>query len=326
MYDQTRFPYNPKGGGIQSDVPQIAINRVHEGFCHIAAAGAPAADTDGVHAAKACPAINEAAAAVVKAATAETDILTITETAEMGETANDLKVLLTTAENDTLAVTKTDETKTINIALAKTTAAKNTTALIQAAIRALSTVGGISVAGAVCAAGGDWDTAAIATGETEAVNFSGGHSPIDVVTTDIISPAVARNATATAGGTAGDIKAVQETVHGTNLLDEVISEVLPAFTVNTPGTVVGNKAFKTITSYESPAQDGLGATVAIGFGDKLGLPCMLGLNTVGECFLNGAKEAVAPTVAIDSAAIESNTVLLASALAGHDVDIFMKVY
>ncbi len=326
MYDQTRFPYNPKGGGLQSDVPQIAINRVHEGFYHIAADDAPAADTDGVHAAKACPAINEAAAAVIKAASAETDILTITQTVALGESANELSVLLTTSEADTLAVTKTDETKTINIALAKTTATKNTAALIQAAIRALSTVGDISVAAVVCAAGGDWDTAAIATGEMQAVEFSGGLSPIDVVTTDITSPAAARNATATAGGTAGDIKAVAQTVHGTNLLDEVISEVLPAFTANTPGTVVGNKAFKTITSYESPAQDGLGATVAIGFGDKLGLPCMLGLNTVGECYLNGVKEAAAPTVATDSAAVENNTVLLASALDGHDVDIFMKVY
>jgi hypothetical protein len=118
--------------------------------------------------------VDTAASAAVKAASDAADILRLTSTAALGSASNALKVLLTTAGNDTLAVTKTDGTKTINIALANATAAKNTAALIQTAVRALATVGGIDVSAIVCEPDGAWDTAAVATGEAGAVAFSGG--------------------------------------------------------------------------------------------------------------------------------------------------------
>jgi len=127
---------------------------------------------------KATPASSVVTHALAATCTVESstdgDNITVTGTTVLGATANDLKILLTTAADDTLAVTKTDGTKTINIALAKTTASKNTAALIQAAIRALSTVGSIDVTGLTCTAVASWDTTAIATGETEAVSFTGG--------------------------------------------------------------------------------------------------------------------------------------------------------
>ena len=55
-----------------------------------------------------------------------------------------------------------------------------------------------------------------------AVLASGGPQ---VITTGITSPAVPRNVTATAGGTAGDIKAVQVTVTGTNMAGAVITSI-----------------------------------------------------------------------------------------------------
>ena len=136
---------------------------------------------------------------------------------------------------------------------------------------------------------------------------------------NINNPAVPRNATATAGGTAGDIKAIQPIVNGTNENDEAISETLPAFTVDTAGTVVGNKAFKSIVSIEVPPHDGNGATTAIGTGAKLGLGEKIGQNTVLHAFLNGVREGTAPTVAASASAVESNTVTLNSALNGTDV-------
>jgi hypothetical protein len=114
------------------------------------------------------------ASAVVKAATAVTDKLTIALANTTGYAGNEPLVNLTTAEDDTLAVSKDDDTKTITIALADTTASKNAAALIQAAIRALGSVANVSVAAATCTAGGNWDTAAVATGETAPVQFSGG--------------------------------------------------------------------------------------------------------------------------------------------------------
>jgi hypothetical protein len=137
-----------------------------------------------------------------------------------------------------------------------------------------------------------------------------------VITTGITNPPTPRNVTATAGGTAGDIKAIQVTVAGTNEEGVAISEQLPAFTVDTAGTVVGSKAFKTVTSITIPAHDGTGATTAVGLGAKLGLGERLSRNSVRSAYLNGVLEATPPTVAVSASALESNTVTLNSALAG----------
>jgi hypothetical protein len=318
--------YNPKKGRIKTDAVGVVIDRAFLAHLQVSAADAVAADADGVHAAFACTAPAVSAVCTVKAASAETDILTVTFPAAIGAAANDLSVLLQTAADDNLAVSADDETGIITIALAKTTAAKNTATLIQAAIRALSTVCGVAVAGVTCAAGGNWNSAAIATGETAAVPFAGGQTAAaDVVTTGITNPAVPRNITATAGGTAGDIKAVQVVVEGTNYADEAISETLPIFTVNTAGSVEGSKAFKTVTKITIPAHDGTGATTAIGFGDKLGLPYKLAHNTVLAAYLNNVKESTAPTVAVSATAVESNTIDLNSALNSSVVDAYLMV-
>lgn len=145
------------------------------------------------------------------------------------------------------------------------------------------------------------------------------------VVTGITNPAAPRNVTATAGGTAGDIKAIQVIITGTNYADEEISETLPAFTVNTAGTVQGSKAFKTVTEIVIPAHDGTGATTEIGYGDKLGLPDKLPTNTVLLASLGGTKEATAPTVTASASALESNTVDLNSALNGSEVAIYYIV-
>lgn len=141
------------------------------------------------------------------------------------------------------------------------------------------------------------------------------------ITTGITQPDVPRNVTATAGGTAGDIKAIQVTVAGTNDEGVAITETLPAFTVDTAGTVVGSKAFKTVTSITIPAHDGTGATTAIGRGAKLGIGERLARNSVRAAYLGGTIEGTAPTVAVSATALESNTVSLNSALNGTDVTI-----
>lgn len=148
-----------------------------------------------------------------------------------------------------------------------------------------------------------------------------------VVTTGFTQPICAKNITATAGGTAGDIKAVQVIVEGTNMADEVITETLPVFTVDTAGTVVGSKAFKTVTKVTIPAMDGTGATVAIGYGEKLGLPFKLAHNTVltGMTFKDNTREGTEPTVAVSAIALESNTIDLNSALNSKVVDTYLMI-
>lgn len=140
------------------------------------------------------------------------------------------------------------------------------------------------------------------------------------ITTGITSPDVPRNITATAGGTAADIAAIQVTINGTNAEGVAITEDLPAFTVNTAGTVVGNKAFATVTSIVVPAHDGTAATTAVGTGAKLGLGQRLTRNSVGNAYLAGVKEAPS-AVAVSASALESNTITLTSALDGTAVVI-----
>lgn len=146
-----------------------------------------------------------------------------------------------------------------------------------------------------------------------------------VVTTGFTAPPCTRSITATAGGTAGSIKAVQVILEGTNDLDEVITETLPAFTADTAGSVEGSKAFKTITKVTVPSMDGAGVTVTIGFGEKLGIPFKLPTNT---CLL-GSKaaviEATAPTITVSATAIEGNTIKFNSTLDGSVMHAFLIV-
>ena len=169
---------------------------------------------------------------------------------------------------------------------------------------------------------GDDAVAADTDGILEAVTDTGEEQEI---TTSITQPSVPRNVTATAGGTAGEIKAIQVTIEGTNFADEVITETLPAFTVDTAGTVSGTKAFKKITKITIPAHDGNGATTAIGFGEVLGIPYKLSHNTVLSAYRNNVKEGTGPTVTVDPSKIEGNTFDLNSALNGTQVDLYLIV-
>lgn len=62
--------------------------------------------------------------------------------------------------------------------------------------------------------------------------------------------------TATVAGEGTTIKAVQVIVEGTDTTGNTITETLPAFTEDTPGSVSGAKTFATITKVTIPAQDG----------------------------------------------------------------------
>lgn len=145
-----------------------------------------------------------------------------------------------------------------------------------------------------------------------------------VITGGITNPSIPKNITATVGGTAANITAKQVIITGTNFTDAPITETLPAFTAATPGTVQGNKAFKTITSITIPA-NGAGVTTSIGFGEKLGIPYNLPYNTVLAAYLNNIKETTAPAVTTDAVNIENNTVKLNSTLNGSIVDAYLIV-
>lgn len=143
-----------------------------------------------------------------------------------------------------------------------------------------------------------------------------------LVTADITNPPYPRNLTLTIGGTGGDVKAGDLVVTGTNFKDEVISETF-TLEADTTTAQTGTLAFKTVTSVLIPQQDGTGATFAIGFGTKIGLPFFLDKKTCIMAVHNGAIETTAPTMAVDADEIEKNTITLDTALNGKEVDIYL---
>jgi hypothetical protein len=164
--------------------------------------------------------------------------------------------------------------------------------------------------------------AAATAGVLAAVTDNGASQTI---ITGFTQPPCARNITATAGGTAASIKAIQVVVTGTDINDEVITETLPVFTVDTAGTVVGSKAFKTVTSVVIPAHDAVTATTAIGYGDKLGLHYARAHIACIASFLANVLEATAAVVTASATVISSNTIDLQSALNGTAVSAYIVV-
>jgi hypothetical protein len=140
------------------------------------------------------------------------------------------------------------------------------------------------------------------------------------ITEDITDPAVPRNISVkgNAADNAGDV-----VITGTNYADEEITE-----TIALSGTAVvqGNKAFKTVTQVDLPAETHAGTdTVAIGWNNKLGLPVQLTHNTVMFACLDNTRQGTAPTVAVSATAIESNTIKLNTALSGKVVDAYLVI-
>jgi len=156
-----------------------------------------------------------------------------------------------------------------------------------------------------------------ALGATAALHAAAATSTAATTVPVVTAVDVPRNVTATvAAGTLGDILAVQVVVTGTDVEGRTITESLPVFTAGTAGTVVGARAFATVSQYVVPAMGGATPTVALGTGAKLGLRRRLTHNTVLAAFLNAVKEATAPTVVADATNVSGNTVTLNSALNG----------
>jgi len=167
--------------------------------------------------------------------------------------------------------------------------------------------------GATTAIGHTGSPAVATTGWVKAAVTDNG-APQVFTGTALINPDVPRCITATAGGTGADIKAIQVVVEGTDAAGNPITESLPAFTVDTPGTVTGTKAFKTVTKVTIPAHDGTGATTAIGTSEKIGLKEARKRKTVLASYLNGVLEGTAATETFDATDVSKNTVDLNSAL------------
>ena len=138
------------------------------------------------------------------------------------------------------------------------------------------------------------------------------------VSTGFTKPPCPRNVTVTAGGTAGDIKAISVTVTGKRQ-GKTISEVIGPFTVDTAGTVAGTKAFDTVTEAVIPAHDGNGATTEIGFGELLGLPYSSPYPVIIGAYKDGALDGSAALAV--GATLELNTLDMNASLDGDPISL-----
>lgn len=140
----------------------------------------------------------------------------------------------------------------------------------------------------------------------------------------VAQPPCARNLTVTvAATTAGHVKAAAIVVTGKNLNGDAITESFTP-TVDTPATLVGAKAFKTVTSVAVPAQDGDSVTVDVGFGQLVGIPYKLTKKRVLVTLNDGVVD-TAPTLTISASALESNTVDFNGSLDGSVMDMSIIV-
>lgn len=114
------------------------------------------------------------------------------------------------------------------------------------------------------------------------------------------------------GNVAGNV-----VIEGLNIGGEVITETIA---LAGAAVVTGAKAFASVTKVTLPTWTVANTErVRVGTGPALGLPVKLARNSVLYAFLNGVREATAPTVVFSAAALESNTITLNSALDGSTV-------
>jgi hypothetical protein len=146
---------------------------------------------------------------------------------------------------------------------------------------------------------------------------------VQTITASITNPPCARNISIVGGH--ADQTGIDVVITGTNVWGDVITE---SITMNGTGTVLGAKAFKTVTSIGCPIRASTNTpTVAIGFDDKFGLPFLCNhIDQIVQASLNYAVEATRATLAASSTAIESNTVILASATNGTVIRALLAVY
>ena len=136
-----------------------------------------------------------------------------------------------------------------------------------------------------------------------------------IIANAITNPDVPRCIVATPGGTTANVTAVSCIIAGTDISGAALTETLPAFTAGAATAVTSVNAFATVTSITQPAI-GTSVTVSYGTSPKLGLPHHLTRNTVIAAYLNGVKEATAPTVTTHATDRSKTLVQLNSALNG----------
>lgn len=136
------------------------------------------------------------------------------------------------------------------------------------------------------------------------------------LSTFLAQPDFARNIVLRFGSSTGAVGSGTAVVTGLNIFGQTITE---NFTIASgqSGDVAGNKAFKSISLVTIPAPNAPGATISVGFGNKLGTKrCADRAGDYVFSEFGGVYSLTRGVFAVNSTLIESNTFLPNSTLNG----------
>jgi len=108
----------------------------------------------------------------------------------------------------------------------------------------------------------------------------------------------------------------------------ILTAKVPAANDTTLNIAIANDTSAGITDAASSANTTAGVvtdSVSVGWGDIFGLPYLLTHNTVLKTYYDGTEEATAPTVVVDVDELEKNTIDINSSIAGKQIDIYLIV-
>ena len=112
-------------------------------------------------------------------------------------------------------------------------------------------------------------------------------------------------------------------ITGTDAAGEALSETL---TSTGEATVVGTKAFATVTKITLPALAGAnGETISVGLSHAFGLPYKLPFDTVLKIYNNGTETTVVAGSSFSASSLADNYIKPTAALSGNQIDVYMIV-
>ncbi len=112
-------------------------------------------------------------------------------------------------------------------------------------------------------------------------------------------------------------------ITGTDAAGAALSEIL---TSTGKATVVGTKAFATVTKITLPALAlPNGETISVGLAGAFGIPYKLPYDTVLKIYNNGTATTVDTGSSFDASDLAANYIKPTAALSGHQVDVYLIV-
>jgi len=136
-----------------------------------------------------------------------------------------------------------------------------------------------------------------------------------IITTGLTLDRPRRITATVAASTAAHVKAISVIVAGLDPIGLALTETLPAFTDNTPGTVTGTKVFAKVTSVTIPAHDGATALTSLG---ATGVPAVASATGIHAAVADtGAPQTV--TTAINQPDVPRNITATVAASTANDV-------